>query len=1263
MGLSTTILVLVQPMLFLYTFSTGVGASGEVFYFNSIKGNDTICMNEISKTVPCKTLDLAKEIMTMYKNNLSIQIESDSILNVVLEIHKGTTVTISGGEDDYPVIECFGNSGISIKGSANITLQNLVLLYCNVSDDPGIGAYALAIIDSKHVLIKTVTINNSTNTAIHMVNCNGTMKLWNVTLQGNGHGDLRDDSNKTYAAGIHIVQDSESVHYDIVDCHFTHNAAPHRTKGNNRALINTGYGGAMYVTFGGTSNGSSLTITRSSFSTNSGLRGAGLYVYFNDSADNNRVNIQGGCNFSCNYAVEWGGAVSVGFSDPTASNEVTVSDCTLDHNNANFGAGITIFSTISNNPRPKSKVLLTNCHLLSNHGILSSAIDIAPRDFDLDKSGFLPEITICNCTIENNYLGYQYHSSSLHSSPVYHINSGVVIITKFKVYFGGNMTFLKNRYSALVIVSATVECLPGANIIFDNNTGYDGGALGIYGFSQLTLNSDLFLMFRGNHALNHGGAIVYRSIDQHSLISGKNCFLQHKHLHNETITRTSRVVFDQNKAEVAGNSIYSESFSDCFYQCIRFHHFNHEPEYQYYHYSNITRCLGNFSILPNNDGQFVSSGRNFSFKSEFTRNVTVFPGEKVSLPFIVVDDFNQTVRPLMSINQRRLHDISISLTHKYSLNSTITPIGEVGATSEFTFTVVGMRQIYFYFNITLRQCPPGFYHDSKNTHGVCKCSEREKEFSEVIGCVSSSAKINFGLWVGYVPNDNASYQNLYFSPCDATICEKTSGSLGSSRINSNLLPSDPKELNSHVCADNREGILCGRCSKGLSTYYHSRKFQCSSSRMCHMGFFFYFLSEIAPMVIFFIVVITLDLSLTSGASVGFIFFTQYLDKLTVHINEQFTHLRTPYRMFYGLFNFEFFSIEYVSFCPWKGSQILDVLVLKYATIALALCLVILLVALLRNNYCVNMCYLRKHINASSSVVHGLSAFLVICYAQSSRITFYVLRYTSLSGFNGKTKNEDFSYYGGLPYLKERHLWYAIPAFVSLVFITVIPPLILILYPLTLQLLSLCHLSEHWAIMKLLRAISIHRFIPFIDCFQSCYKDNCRCFAGLYFVYRIIILGCFTSNSQRWIFHVNSEIALVAFLGIHCIVQPYKRRLHNILDSLIFVNLALINGIEILTEQLYNNTSLNSNNSSLIGIYIINSVQLVLLYLPMLALLGFGFLKAYRYIRKMYCKKNYFQPIPANDVLEYVREDQCRKDIKKHHQENSGNSHYGSVSAN
>ena len=63
------------------------------------------------------------------------------------------------------------------------------------------------------------------------------------------------------------------------------------------------------------------------------------------------------------------------------------------------------------------------------------------------------------------------------------------------------------------------------------------------------------------------------------------------------------------------------------------------------------------------------------------------------------------------------------------------------------------------------------------------------------------------------------------------------------------------------------------------------------------------------MVIFFLVVVTFDISFTSGSMTGFILFSQHLAPLEINYLHSLQHLQTPYRIFYGLFNFDYFVIE------------------------------------------------------------------------------------------------------------------------------------------------------------------------------------------------------------------------------------------------------------------------------------------------------------------------------------------------------------------
>ena len=46
------------------------------------------------------------------------------------------------------------------------------------------------------------------------------------------------------------------------------------------------------------------------------------------------------------------------------------------------------------------------------------------------------------------------------------------------------------------------------------------------------------------------------------------------------------------------------------------------------------------------------------------------------------------------------------------------------------------------------------------------------------------------------------------------------------------------------------------------------------------------------------------------------------------------------------------------------------------------------------------------------------------------------------------------------------------------------------------------------------------------------------------------------------FYVVSELIFLAMLGLHAIAQPYRQRKNNVGDGMLFLNLAIINGLNI-----------------------------------------------------------------------------------------------------
>ena len=118
-------------------------------------------------------------------------------------------------------------------------------------------------------------------------------------------------------------------------------------------------------------------------------------------------------------------------------------------------------------------------------------------------------------------------------------------------------------------------------------------------------------------------------------------------------------------------------------------------------------------------------------------------------------------------------------------------------------------------------------------------------------------------------------------------------------------------------------------------------------------------------------------------------------------------------------------------------------------------------------------------------------------------------------------------------------------------------------------------------------------------------------SGLYFLYRIIPLLIFRVNDFT-VFYLMIEAFLISMLALHCLVQPYKRRLHNQIDCLIFTILAVINGLSLSILMTSDNGKVKQ---------VATSIQLVLIYLPLIYIAVFGLTHVVRKLRQVAKRRN------------------------------------------
>ena len=433
-----------------------------------------------------------------------------------------------------------------------------------------------------------------------------------------------------------------------------------------------------------------------------------------------------------------------------------------------------------------------------------------------------------------------------------------------------------------------------------------------------------------------------------------------------------------------------------------------------------------------------------------------------------------------------------------SYNNHITLLGTPRSNGVLTIMPTGNSSCYTQLNFLLSPCPPGYVLVNESCHcsALVNNSYDLYTYDGILSCDdrSMSVYITPGDWIGYI-NENGkdiNEGNLYTGVCPFGYCKVRKTFRGRLVEIKNHVPLSKSALCRQICVNNRQGILCGQCIPGTSVAFNSESFQCINHSKCHVGLYFYVLFELIPIVVLFAIILYFNISFTNGAAYSIVFAIQHIEMLKIFVHGSVHYENIGYiealNILYNIFNLEFFKIKRLQFCLWKNANTLDMLAIKYVAIVFAVSLIFLLV------YCMNHCcmkYCRRH----GSMVHGLTAFLIICYSQCTSITVSILSRVMLYG-KGQSNYTSVVYLAGqMEYFGSDHLRYAIPAVLFLCLIIIPVPLIHVLScdPVLLKLEDQFKMCQLWTRCR-------EHFKPLLDSFQGCFKDNMRCFAGIFFLY-------------------------------------------------------------------------------------------------------------------------------------------------------------------
>ena len=1211
-------------------FLGSLESQATVVYVDNKRGADTtLCVAGGNHT--CRSLVYA---LNHTKSNVTIALLSHVVaLNDGIELIHRSNVSIVGQGRDRTIIQCTWETGtlnetslgvgISVYLVWNFTISNLTMNNCGTLQRLRNGSLnrkiifrsSLFIYYSSYITIDGIAINSSNGMGVAVFNANNSMKIYNSIFFNNTaeekYQKFAKDFNISGGGGIHFTlfeSIAKNSVYIVHNCKFIQNTK-HSFGYNFTVYSGAGNGGGLQIRLDNSVSHANISISDCQFTRNSGDWGGSLVIAILKHSYSNHVTIKNTI-FESNMAVHGGGGIDIGLYQfhynkiLPKRNKVHIDNCTIRNNSAMYGGGNTVFSVSDlHYARLHNKVIFENCHWISNTAEFSAAVDISPDTHDNVAGGISLVPRFTNCTFINNSIiaiSFSKQHNPKHTSRnfSFYFSSGVFLATSINIDFHGETIFQNNNGTALQLTSALARFWKGSNVTFSENIGNKGGAIALVGMSYLQFEPNSTFHFVNNRAKDVGGAIFSYSIDQHDYIVARTCIFKYNYQYYgfpaETAKRNVTFLFSGNYAQSKlGHSIFATTLLPCKSSCT------HETKGTPYRNETqkliylLNHCVANFTFNDQSKHSLATLGYRYGYPINDTI-FTAMPGGILQLHPTIRDELDNNVssNTVFKINVPEDSAIETNKNFQYTTTGNVQIMGEPGLKGGIILKTDDLLGVSIYVNITLGNCPPGYiYQHEKNQ---CKCNARNYEGFQ--SCANPfRVYILSGYWTGYLPGETPSPKTLVSAVCPLGYCAYNKSISTSPRL---LLPryASSQTLNKFICSEGRKGVLCGECSDNHSVYYHSSNNECiEDNEICKLGIVFFILSDLIPATVMFFIVLFFNISFTSGEMNGFVTFAQVIGLMNTNANGLIPFPTARYlilgtELIYGFFNLHINSDE-ISFCIWKGAKTLDILAIRYITIIYALLLVLVLVFIMNHCGCYRICRCIHRQSFGSSIIQGLSAFLIMCYAQCAQVTFMILQPARLKGEGLKIlyNYTVLHYSGNLPYFGSKHLPYALIALVFGLALVILPPAILLANAVFVKVLPYCHCRNP----RITNIILMTRFKPLFDSFQGCFRDSCRCFAGIYFLYRIGILLLHAVSINTMNFYIFLELSLIMLIAVHAIVQPYEKQWHNNLDILLLANLALINGLSI---YLYTSQTAN-NRDNMDATTVYQWIQLLLVYLP------------------------------------------------------------------
>ena len=1113
------------------------------------------------------------------------------------------------------------HTGLVFKSIGKLIIERVTFVNCQRhvhTTDYGLDSIVgLLILDTGEVYLGKTTIRGTCGIGLvihsaRKVHLNDCEFADNNDYQHHTHNGTHNST--LYGGAMLYYNGSVEAQYRFTNCMFDNNSAiPDQLPLSANQPNLQGRGGGLSVFIRRAS--SAITIQNCSFTNNTALYGGGLSlhlelvhhttVYVNSSTFSGNRGYKTEMPYSVLGTVESGGGgvqVMLAASDEyfvKDANSIEFNDCQFQGNRAYWGGGVSLL--VGRERREASLVRFKQCTWKGNTGLYGGALDVAPLP---THPGGLPTVHFENSTVESSSDMY------FNKQDPRPIGAGAIYIEEVSLNITGDSCIRKNQATGLVSSGASVHFGRNSRTLIYSNIGVKGGGVAVYGNGRLVLHAGSVLEIRNNSAVLCGGGIYHRIKGPRNLMVSQQCFLQYEDLTIPPHEWNTLLTFDCNEAGVGGTDIYASSLRSCVWlggaygegindnKSTDFHRV-FESKQRHIYFNNTCPQAG-----PNIDNRTSISTDTMNFDRTNETHLYVHPGEtSKELGMHVQNELKQWTG--ISVFRGDVNDTEVELKSKYIFDMRMDFRGQTGKTVNVRLVTPWTQTYAIHLNVTILPCPPGLIQDK--IHKVCVCSSGTQEkYRGILHCSETDGRLHSHLqktyWAGYLNSekkictdeeirDEKNNCTLHTGRSFLGFCGKFPQGNYKTTVS---LPSyaDRTNLEEIICGNySRTGIMCGKCKDGYGYDISSVELKCVRCLPSDQAgaWVLWMVMKLLPLIVMVMVFLLFDVDVLAGSMQTFIFYCQVLTYLSP-ILEQNTELEDKVALalsvtstFSNIWRLEFKLPTAVSkrlipkphacFSVNGEGDSLILTSLGYLTAIFPFVLIFAIwfvKGMHESGVCCGPCntalrycrrwihYLKRNWTPNSTIIHGLSSFILLSYTRFLIVSVLLVTPQHIYGIEKQHKIAVVALDGNIIYGSSKHLPFLLIGVAGLLTFVLIPPLTLILIPMVPRALARLQPERKNPLLKLCDKLFLGpKWQLFLDAFQGSFKPKYSFFAGMPFIYRIGIAFSYAVTFSPHAMYISHTLGILVALVIHAILQPYRRRIHNILDTLIYMNMLTV----------------------------------------------------------------------------------------------------------